>query len=131
MGWYDSCDFSELLGKTLTKIERIGDERIIFYSGDDAWDMYHFQDCCETVEIAEIIGELDDLVGSPILLAEMVEGGANECPEGVSPPKYPDSFTWTFYKLRGLHADVTIRWLGESNGYYSESVNFERVNKDR
>lgn len=127
MSYNKAVDFSTLLGKTLIEIERGGDDQLTFRTTDESFVMRHIQDCCENVQIAEIIGSLDDLIGEPILLAEEVVNGQDVTPDGVEPPEYPDSFTWTFYKLRTLTGDVTIRWLGESNGYYSESVDFEKV----
>lgn len=40
-----------------------------------------------------------------------------------------ESFTWTFYLIQTNKGHVTLRWLGSSNGYYSESVRFARVDK--
>ena len=96
--------------------------QIKFTSSDgQEYVMYHEQDCCEDVTIEEIIGDITDLLNSPILLAEEVsEEGESEW--GTS--------TWTFYKLATIKGSVTIRWFGESNGYYSEAVDFVKVPKE-
>lgn len=104
---YKYADFSVLEGKTLTKIDNQEGETYL---------MFHYQDCCESVSVEDIIGDLDDLIGSPITMAEEVseDGGYDDY----------GSSTWTFYKLATNKGYVTIRWLGSSNGYYSESVSF-------
>lgn len=107
-----------LIGKVLThvNVNRYGNngDSIIFVCDDGAeYKMYHEQDCCETVEIEDIDGDLDDLVGSEILVAE--ERSSDD--ENAS-----ESATWTFYTIATALGWVTIRWYGYSNGYYSESA---------
>src|SRR5690349_5794756 len=74
-----------------------GNDEIFFRCSDgSAYKMYHSQDCCESVNIEEVFGDLKDLLGSPILAASEEESDKN--PEGVETdcPSY-NSFTWTFY----------------------------------
>lgn len=126
MSYYESQrEFKVLLGKTITAVERTPDELKIACSDGTKYIQYHSQDCCESVVIEDVIGDLDDLIGEPVLEAEEVTSNAN--PEGVKVPEYQDSFTWTFYKLGTRKGSVTIRWYGESNGHYSESVDFAEV----
>lgn len=118
--------FSDLVGKTLTAVENDDNERLVFtLDTGEQYKLYHYQDCCEDVQIEDIAGDLNDLVGSPILMAEEAIHD-RENPDGVEIPSYQDSFTWTFYKLATVKGYVTVRWYGESNGYYSESVDWAR-----
>lgn len=122
-----NCDFSELTGKTLKEIKgEENDEVIEFITTDnERYVMLHYQNCCESVYVEDICGDLNDLLDSPILLAEEIskdESDFND--ESKLPEAYSASYTWTFYKLATNKGSVTIRWLGTSNGYYSESVDF-------
>lgn len=122
------AEFKELMGKILTGISGDKKSELIFDCNDGSrFRMWHFQDCCESVEIEDICGDLDDLIGNPILMAEEVISNKN--PEDSDKNEHwQDSFTWTFYKLATIKGYVTIRWYGESNGYYSESVDFDKIN---
>ncbi|MEN6292596.1 MAG: hypothetical protein ABFD07_11355, partial [Methanobacterium sp.] len=73
----------------------------------------------------DIAGDLNDLVGVPLLMAEEVTNEQNVNPDGVIAPEYQESFTWTFYKLATIKGSVTLSWYGESNGYYNELVSFK------
>ena len=121
----DYVKFEDLMGKTLTSIVRAEDDDHLIFTTEsgEKYAMYHSQDCCEHVYIEDVCGDLDDLIGEPILEAEEVTH-RDETPEGISLPGHDDSYTWTFYKLATKKGFVTLRWFGSSNGYYSESVRF-------
>ena len=139
-----AADISELLGKTLISIESDEYELIFICDDGNKFKMYHENDCCEYVSIDDINGDLKDLIGSPITLAEKVSNESFEKEyesqfnikgqwgnmENKNGDSLPESYTWTFYKLATVKGYLEIRWFGESNGYYSESVDFIKANKD-
>lgn len=122
----DYIDISVLKGKVITKIEGLekdGDEVYIKTSDGCIYKIFHEQDCCESVWIEDVCGDIEDLIGSPVLLAE-------ECTNAEDLGELPDSevsHTWTFYKFATAKGYVDIRWYGTSNGYYSESVDFKQL----
>lgn len=120
------ADITDLIGKTLVSITN--DVAEIVFKADDGkkWLMYHDQDCCETVTIEDVIGDPNDLIGAPILMAEEVSN-SDENPAGVPAKDDQDSWTWTFCKLATIKGYVTIRWYGASNGRYSEKVSFKEM----
>ena len=124
---YKYCNVRELLGKTLVEINNIGSEVLEFVTDTkDRYLMYHEQDCCESVRIEDICGDINDLLYSEILEAEDISG-TMEIPCSQEEYDPYESVTWTFYKIGTRKGSVTIRWCGTSNGYYSESVDFAKV----
>jgi hypothetical protein len=123
---YDKyVNFEVLKGLTLKEVD-VGDRMIKFVAETgEVFEMYHEQSCCESVYVESVVGDINDLIGSEILIAE--ESSSGENPEGVDVSEYQESFTWTFYKLATRKGYVDIRWYGESNGYYSESVSLYKV----
>lgn len=106
----------DLIGKTFDKVVNRNDEVLLFESEEgQSYQFLHHQDCCESVMINDIVGDLEDLMNTPILGAEEAWSQTDTDYE---------SQTWTFYKFRTIKGYVTVRWCGESNGYYSESVDF-------
>lgn len=118
MWGYEHRDISEMVGKTFSEVYAKGDQ-LRFVCDDGTYVFEHLQDCCENVYIESLIGDLQDLVGTPLLLAEEVSG---ETPVDHKWDYEPESYTWTFYKFATIKGYVDVRWLGTSNGYYSEGV---------
>lgn len=112
--------FCDLVGKTLVAIDKIEDFEIQFTDSDGVhYRMYHSQHCCEQVAIEDICGNLQDLIGSPIIQAEECtseDDGQEKNPEGL----------WTFYRIATIKGSVVIRWYGEWE-YYSVAVGFEKA----
>lgn len=134
--WVRKMKFEELKGKTLVKIERVWDT----HNGEDVevlrltdseqniYELYHDQGCSESVCIESICGDISDIINQELVLAEEVIHEQNVQPPEISGMSSgQNSFSWTFYKLETVMGGITIRWVGESNGYYSEKVDFRLV----
>ena len=120
-------DASALLGKTITEIRQTRDRYISIHTSDGkSYRMFHAQECCESVTIHDIQGDLQALVGSPIVKAR--EKTSDKFPADVERSQWQvEDFTWTTYFFETATAKVRIRWFGESNGYYSETVQIEET----
>lgn len=109
-------ELDKIIGKEVTYIyglEKYSESVKIAFEDGSQIEFWHSQCCCETVSLEDYEGDIVN--GAVILSAEEVDGEANN-------PEYAESFTWTFYKINTTKGDLWMRWLGQSNGWYSESV---------
>lgn len=122
-------NFFDLKGQTLSAITPIPsrEEFFSFHQGDKLVGyLQHRQDCCENVDFIKCIGEPADVLNSPITLAET--DNPSEDPSWHTPPHSAnESFTWSVFILETAKGRVELWFLGESNGYYGESVDFVGV----
>ena len=125
MRYHENANFSDLNGKKILQtLGSVGDETVKFVMEDGSeYALCHEQSCCEFVAVEEIIGDMADLQDATVISAEEVSSEGHPAPD----KEHVDSYTWTFYKIQTDKGSVTIRWLGESNGYYSESVDFVKT----
>ena len=103
----------------------LGDEILFYYGNDVAYKLMHFQDCCETVTVESITGDLDDIAGTPILEAYQETG---DLPPLIEDGYEPESSTWTFFRIITIKGTVVIRFYGTSNGYYGEEADLCEAN---
>lgn len=110
-------EIEEMVGQVFYSVKEVYDvvdgDILEFKSHNKIYRFYHEIECCESVAIEDICGDLKDLEGVPLLLAEEI---SNQ--EDIS----TGSQTWTFYNFSTVKGSVTVRWYGTSNGYYSEHV---------
>lgn len=117
-------EVKDFIGLTFVsiKVNKIETEILFKDTSGRKFLMFHSQDCCEAVYIKDVAGDWNDLLGTPIVEAR--EETRNATREEV-----PDEGTWTFYVFRTIKGTVNVSWLGESNGYYSESVDLMEIIK--
>ena len=113
-----------IVGATVGAVEGAepGSEIVRIHTDRGTLTLWHGQDCCESVEVEDVVGDPADLIGGTVTAMEERGGGSVE--------SGGDRATWTFYDLRTTKGDLTIRWLGSSNGYYSESVDVDWLPKE-
>ena len=114
-------EIAVLIGKVLKRTELVtaNEDSLMFYTEEgETYKMYHAQNCCEGVYIEDLIGNLKDLLGAPILTA-IEKTNIDSATSSTG--------TWTFYEIATKKGFVQIRWHGVSNGYYSEDIDFIKV----
>ena len=113
---------NEVIGKRILNIytdggilgeEKIGRKMLFELDGGMLIEFSHSQDCCEDVHIEDINCScpMYELHTGIITIAEQTT-----C--------YEDDgcVMWTFYRFCTDKGDLTVRWIGEDNGWYSKEV---------
>lgn len=109
-----SISIDQIKGMTITAVVyKETNESLLIHLNTHVLEMIHHQDCCETVYLADVVGSFEDLIGYPLL--EVTESIVNNELEDMSS-------TASYYNFKTVKASVQLRWVGESNGYYSETV---------
>ena len=111
------CDIKDMVGKKITGIYY--DEDYFQIRTDDCvYAFYHEYDCCESVWLTQVDGVSDKIIGSRIVIAEV-----------VTDEKYTEDghITWSFYKIGTNKGIIDFRFQGESNGCYSETVDLVKI----
>ena len=111
------CDIKDMVGKRITGIY-YDEEYFQIRTDDCVYAFYHEQDCCESVWLTQVDGISDKIIGSRIVIAEV-----------VTDEKYTEHghITWSFYKIGTNKGIIDFRWQGESDGGYSEIVDLIKI----
>ena len=122
----DDLTIKVLEGQIIISIEGMtkNSEEVIFNLQDGRkFRLYHSQDCCESVSLEDVCGDVVDLINSPITDSSEVSSKFE-----ADYATYTNGMTWTFYRFSTTKGTVILRWYGTSNmDYYSESVDFEEI----
>ena len=115
VGQYASTSkFEQIQGMTITAVVyKESNESLLIHLNTHVLEMIHHQDCCETVYLADVVGSFEDLIGYPLL--EVSENLVDIATEDMSS-------TASYYNFKTIKASVQLRWVGESNGHYSETI---------
>ena len=114
VGYSQAINIDQITGMTITAVVyKETDESLLIHLNTHVLEMLHHQDCCETVYLADVVGSFEDLIGYPLL--EVSESIVDIATEDMSS-------TTSYYNFRTIKASVQLRWVGESSGYYSETV---------
>ena len=116
-------DFFTLKGQTIRKIIALSTGSLKIITDKYKYHLYHEQDCCENVRLVDVIGDVDNILNEEITFAEE-DSGAKD-PEWHTSYDYDCHHTWTKFVLGTKNANVEFWFLGESNGYYSESISIQ------
>lgn len=117
-------DFNVLKGKIIEDVTYIEEESAIYFttSKNKQYVLMHIDECCEDVDLVDIVGDLYSLVGNKIYLAEKISNSESK-PLG----RLQTTYTWTYFKLASRGGYVTLSYYGTSNGHYTEDAKLYKI----
>ena len=121
--------YTEFSGKTIQEIrgcKKHSDEVTIKFTDGSCLKFYHQQDCCESVLLEDFDATPEDLVNAKIISIEERVSRNETKPLN----DWDESYTWTFYIIKTSKFTMSMRWYGESNGWYSETVDIDYLHYD-
>lgn len=120
LGYWDGVKVETLKGETIASMyvhTQGSQDAIVFETTEgDVYKMSHYQDCCESVCLET--ESIPTLINAKVI--EFSERIVEKDTEW-------GSMTATFYCLKTDKGTLDLAWRGESNGYYSERVDFYLV----
>ena len=123
--------YTEFSGKTIQEIrgcKKHSDEVTIKFTDGSCLKFYHRQDCCESVLLEDFDTEPEYLINTNII---SIEERISRSGEGINPLNdWDESYTWSFYVIKTSSSTMVLRWYGESNGWYSETVDIDYLHYD-
>jgi len=120
----------DIIGSKILKIEglKLESKEVTIFTNKGILKFLHYSECCEQVVLNDFEGSAKQLVDSTITSVDEVQGSVYKDLEldFYSSYNYSDfDHEWTFYKVETSKGGLWMRWLGESNGYYSMDVSTE------
>lgn len=121
-----SANWHDLKGQLITRVvASVTEDEVTVYTTNIIIRAYHQSECCESVRLIRTEGDIENLAGATILNAED-DSGAQD-PDWYKETYDDYSHTWTKLTLNTTKGDVHFWFLGESNGYYGETLDFQRL----
>ncbi|MGL5050328.1 MAG: DUF7448 domain-containing protein [Fusobacteriaceae bacterium] len=122
-----------LINKTITKVEELDEQTLlrIHVKEGGYLDFVHIQDCCECVWLEDGFEELKMMEGQKVLSAYNDDNNDDNYDKYGDDDNYDlileewgssTTGTWTFYNISTKNTDACLRFIGVSNGNYSETV---------
>ena len=79
----ESPELEVMLGHVFSRVLVSENNQVMTFLSEDGtrFEFYHEQDCCESVQVEDVIGDLADLVGCPLVEADEISSDGFPNPE--------------------------------------------------
>lgn len=126
VNWRDDTKPEALVGELIKSIDIDMKEHEILIETESGrfFLIYHSQDCCESVTIEKL-----NHPGILNFVGRVVSGASIDEVYSGKMTEHNESETKTIVSLRCDDDTEIVEWIGTSNGYYSESVDFTELQK--